>query len=97
MRVQAYGRNGSSFVVKVVCSEKFGWRVSKCDTRLFAAMNVDVSNKVQAQAGVVTEVVTVISWLISVIVNPAHSWNKQEGQVRRQCRRRFEVKCFLNL
>ena len=58
MCVQAYGRNGSSFVVKVVCSEKFGWRVSKCDTRSSAAMNVYVSTMVQAQAGVVTEGVT---------------------------------------
>ena len=59
MRVQAYGRNGSSFVVKVVCSDKFSWRVSTCDTRSTASMNVDVSITVQAQAGVVTEGMTV--------------------------------------
>ena len=59
MSVQAYGWNGSSFVVKVVCSDNFGWRVSTCDTRLSAAMNDDVSITVQAQAGVVTEGVTV--------------------------------------
>ena len=61
MRVQAYGRNGSSFEVKVVCSDKFGWRVSACNTRSSEAMNADVATEVQAQAqaGVVTEGVAV--------------------------------------
>ena len=48
MRVQAYGRYGSSFEVKVVCSEKIGWRVSACNTRSSEAMNVDVATTVQA-------------------------------------------------
>ena len=55
MRVHAYGRNGSEFVVKVVCSDKFGWRISKCDTRLPAAMICDVATAEEVQAGVVTE------------------------------------------
>jgi len=61
MLVQAYGRNGSSFEVKVYCSDKFGWRVSVCNTRLSEAMNADVATEVQAQAqaGVVTKGVTV--------------------------------------
>jgi hypothetical protein len=61
MRVQAFGRNGSSFEVKVYCSDKFGWRVSACNTRSSEAMNADVATEVQeqAQAGVVTKGVTV--------------------------------------
>jgi hypothetical protein len=61
MRVQAYGRNGSSFEVKVVCSDKFGWRVSACNTRSSEAMHADVATEVQAQAqaGVVTKGMTV--------------------------------------
>jgi hypothetical protein len=45
MRVQAYGRMGSSFEVKVVFSDKFGWRVSACNTRLSGVMNADVATK----------------------------------------------------
>ena len=32
-RVSAFGRSGSTVVVKVVLSDKFGWRLSECDTR----------------------------------------------------------------
>ena len=55
LRVQAFGRNGSSFVVKVVCSDKFGWRVAQCETHLSAAMICDVATAEETQAGVVTE------------------------------------------
>jgi hypothetical protein len=55
MRVHAYGRNGSNFEVKVVCSDTFGWRVAQCDTCLPAAMICDVAAAEEAQAGVVTE------------------------------------------
>ena len=57
MRVQAYGRNGSSFEVKVVCSDKYSWIVSACNTRSPEAMivNVDTEVQAQAQAGVPTE------------------------------------------
>jgi hypothetical protein len=50
MRVHAYGRKGSSFDVRVVCSEKFGWKVSACNTRSTNAMSSDVATQVQAQA-----------------------------------------------
>ncbi len=61
LRVQAYGRKGSSFEVRVVWSVKFGWRVSACNTRSSKAMSADVATQVQAQAqaGVVSQGVTV--------------------------------------
>ncbi len=47
--------------MRVVCSDKFGWRVSACNIRSSKAVSADVDTQVQAQAqaGVASQGVTV--------------------------------------
>ena len=49
--VSAFGRSGSSFVVKVVLSDKFGWRVSECDTRSAQAISYDTHHRPSKRIG----------------------------------------------
>ena len=48
-RVSAFGRSGSYFVVRVVLSVKFGWRVSECDTRSAQAITYAGANTSEAE------------------------------------------------
>jgi len=48
-RLSSFGRIGLEFVVKVVLSDKFGWRVSECDTCSAQAISYVGANTAEAE------------------------------------------------